>query len=100
VSRGHKGQSESSMSIERRPRTTEPRTAEERRIRENELKRRGRWLNPETKAMIAEGRRERAQQAREARQRRQTAEGRHADVPDDYYRDAYRRMSDEGRIRE
>ena len=100
MQRGHKGQGESSMSVERRPRTTEPRSAEERRVRENELKRRGRWLNPETKAMIADGRRERADQAREARQLRQTAPGRHADVSDDYYRDVYRRMSEEGRIRE
>ena len=99
VPRGHKGQSESSMSIERRPRTTEPRSAEERKLRENELKRRERWLNPETKEMIAEGRRDRARQAREAKRRRQKAEP-GGDATDDYYREAYRRMSEEGRIRE
>ena len=98
--RGHKGQGESSMSIERRPKTTEPQSAEERRIRKNELRRRGRWLNPETQAMIAEGRRDRARQARAAKQRREAAEARHSDASDDYYRDVYRRMSAEGRIQQ
>ena len=84
------------MSVERRPKSTEPRTAEEREIRENELKRRGRWLNPETKAMLAKGRRDRATQAREARQRRRTSEAVQEGPPDDYYREVYRRMTQEG----
>lgn len=94
--RGHKGQAERSMSVERRPTSTEPRTAEEREIRENELKRRGRWLNPETKAMIAKGRRDRAAQAREARQQRRTSETVQEGPTDDHYREVYRRMTQEG----
>lgn len=84
------------MSVERRPRATEPLTAEEREIRENELKRRGRWLNPETKEMIAKGRRERAVQAREARQQRRSSETVQEGHTDDYYREVYRRMTREG----
>ena len=84
------------MSVERRPKSTEPLTAEELEIRENELKRRGRWLNPETKAMIAKGRRERAVQAREARQQRRGSEAVPEGPTDDYYREVYRRMTREG----